>query len=277
MGSYLIQRKFEMKLKNILCTILLILLNLTVFGQTFPAKPNRLVNDYTQTLSTDQVNQLEQKLVAFNDSTSTQIAVVVINSLEGYDAADYTQRLAESWGVGSEKNNNGVVLLVSLGDRKVTIQTGYGVEGALPDAIARRIIENENTPNFKSGDYFAGISQGTDAIISYTKGEYKNDTPKARKKSGSSIVPFIVIFIVIILVAIKRGGGGGGGSQVIGGRGSASPFWWLLLGSQLGRGGGGGGGFGGFSGGGGGFGGGGGGFGGFGGGSFGGGGASGSW
>ncbi len=277
MGSYLIQRKFEMKLKNILFTILLILLNLTVFGQTFPAKPNRLVNDYTQTLSTDQVNQLEQKLVAFNDSTSTQIAVVVINSLEGYDAADYTQRLAESWGVGSEKNNNGVVLLVSLGDRKVTIQTGYGVEGALPDAIARRIIENEITPNFKSGDYFAGISQGTDAIISYTKGEYKNDTPKARKKSGSSIVPFIVIFIVIILVAIKRGGGGGGGSQVIGGRGSASPFWWLLLGSQLGRGGGGGGGFGGFSGGGGGFGGGGGGFGGFGGGSFGGGGASGSW
>lgn len=265
-----------MKLRYILVTLLLLLVNTLVFGQTFPAKPNRLVNDYTQTLSSDQVSQLEQKLVAFNDSTSTQIAVVVINSLEGYDVADYTQRLAESWGVGGEKNNNGVVLLVSLGDRKVTIQTGYGVEGALPDAIARRIIENEITPNFRSGDYFAGISQGTDAIISYTKGEYKNDTPKVRKKSGSSMVPFIIIFIVIILAAIKRGGGGRGGSQVIGGRGSASPFWWLLLGSQLGRGSSGGG-FGGFSGGGGGFGGGGGGFGGFGGGSFGGGGASGSW
>lgn len=274
MGSYLIQRKFEMKFKNILFTLLLLLLNVTLFAQTFPAKPNRLVNDYTQTLSPDQINQLEQKLVAFDDSTSTQIAVVVIRSLEGYDVADYTQRLAESWGVGGEKNNNGVVLLVSLGDRKVTIQTGYGVEGALPDAIARRIIENEITPNFRSGDYFAGINQGTDAIISYTKGEYKNDTPKARKESSGSIVPFIIIFIVIILMAIKRGGGGGG-SQVIGGRGSASPFWWLLLGSQLGRGSGGG--FGGFSGGGGGFGGGGGGFGGFGGGSFGGGGASGSW
>ncbi|SKB94685.1 uncharacterized protein SAMN05661099_3640 [Daejeonella lutea] len=277
MGSYLIQRKFEMKLKYILYTLLLLLVNTLAFAQTFPAKPNRLVNDYTQTLSSDQVNRLEQKLVSFNDSTSTQIAVVIIKSLEGYDVADYTQRLAESWGVGGEKNNNGVVLLVSLGDRKVTIQTGYGVEGALPDAIARRIIENEITPNFKSGDYFAGINQGTDAIISYTKGEYKNDTPKARKKSRSSFVPFIVIFIVLILAAIKRGGGGGGGSQVIGGRGSASPFWWLLLGSQLGRGSGGGGGFGGFSGGGGGFGGGGGGFGGFGGGSFGGGGASGSW
>ncbi len=265
-----------MKLKNILFTGILLLFSVILFAQTFPAKPNKLVNDYTQTLSPDQVSQLEQKLVAFDDSTSTQIAVVIIKSLEGYDVADYTVRLAESWGVGGDKNNNGVVLLVSLGDRKVSIQTGYGVEGALPDAIARRIIENEITPNFKSGNYFAGIDQGTDAIISYTKGEYKNDAPpKKRKKSNGGLIPFIVIFIIIILAAIKKGGGGGG-SQVIGGRGSASPFWWLLLGSQLGRGSGGGG-FGGFSGGGGGFGGGGGGFGGFGGGSFGGGGASGSW
>ncbi len=264
-----------MKFKNILFTTIFLLLNTVLFAQTFPAKPTRLVNDYTQTLSPDQVNQLEQKLVAFDDSTSTQIAVVIIKSLEGYDVADYAVRLAESWGVGGAENNNGVVLLVSLGDRKVTIQTGYGVEGTLPDAIARRIIENEITPNFKAGDYYAGISQGTDAIISYTKGEYKNDTPNRRKKSSGGIVPFIIIFIIIIILAIKRGGGDGG-SQVIGGRGSASPFWWLLLGSQLGRGSGGDG-FGGFSGGGGGFGGGGGGFGGFGGGSFGGGGASGSW
>ncbi len=267
--------KLEMKFKNILLTALFVLLNTLLFAQTFPAKPNRLVNDYTQTLSADQISSLEQKLVAFDDSSSTQVAVVIIKSLEGYDVQDYAVRLAESWGIGGSENNNGVLLLVSLGDRKVTIQTGYGVEGALPDAIARRIIENEITPNFKSGDYFAGIAQGTDAIISYTKGEYKNVVPKKRKSSGSSGIGFIVIIIVIIILAIKKGGGGGG-SQVIGGRGSASPFWWLLLGSQLGRGSGGG--FGGFSGGGGGFGGGGGGgFGGFGGGSFGGGGASGSW
>ena len=246
------------------------------FAQSFPEKSNKLVTDQTNTLSAAQIAQLEQKLVAFDDSSSTQIAVVIIKSLEGYDVADYTQRLAESWGVGGDKNNNGVMLLISLGDRKVSIQTGYGVEGTLPDAIARRIIENEITPNFRSGNYYAGISQGTDAIISYTKGEYKNDAPKQGKKSRGSMIPFIVIFIIIILMAIKKGGGRGG-SQVIGGRGSASPFWWMLLGSQLGRGSGGGGGFGGFSGGGGGFGGGGGGFGGFGGGSFGGGGASGSW
>ena len=81
MGSYLIQRKFEMKLRIYPFTTLLLLVNTVVFGQTFPAKPNRLVNDYTQTLSSDQVNQLEQKLVAFDDSTSTQIAVVIIKSL----------------------------------------------------------------------------------------------------------------------------------------------------------------------------------------------------
>lgn len=237
-----------MKFKNILFTTLFLLFAAVGFAQTFPAKPNRLVNDYTQTLSQDQINQLEQKLVAFDDSSSTQIAVVIIKSLEGYDIADYSVNLFEKWGIGSKKNNNGILLLTSLGDRKIWITTGYGVEGSLPDAIARRIIENEITPNFRSGNYYAGIEQGTDAIISYTKGEYKNDSKKARRKSGGSFVPFIVVFIIIILMAIKRGGGGGG-SQIIGGRGSASPFWWMLLGSQFGRGGGGGG-FGGFSGGG---------------------------
>lgn len=257
-----------MKFKYIFPTIVLVLLSLVLPAQTFPEKPNRLVNDYTQTLNPDQINQLEQKLVAFDDSTSTQVAVVLIKSLEGYDVADYAVRLAESWGIGGAKNNNGVLLLVSLGDRKVTIQTGYGVEGALPDAITKRIITKEITPNFKEGNYFGGLVAGTDAIIAYTKGEYKNDTPKRKGKKGGFDIVFVIIIVIVILIAIKKGGGGG--SEVIGGRGSASPFWWLLMGSQLGRGSGGGG-FGGFSGGGGG------GFGGFGGGSFGGGGSSGSW
>lgn len=256
----------QMKFKYIFSSLFFLFLSTNLLAQTFPEKPNRLVNDYTQTLSGQQIEQLEQKLVAFDDSTSTQIAVVLINSLEGYDVSDYGVRLAESWGIGGAKNNNGVLVLVSLGDRKVTIQTGYGVEGALPDAIAKRIIEREIKPNFKAGDYFAGLDAGTDAIISYTKGEYINDTPKKGRKEGGLGIGFIIIMVIIILLAIKKGGGG---SEVIGGRGSASPFWWLLMGSQMGRGNSGG--FGGFSGGSGG------GFGGFGGGSFGGGGASGSW
>lgn len=266
--------KLQMNFKHIFSTVVFLLLSTVLLAQTFPEKPNRLVNDYTQTLSEQQISQLEQKLNAFNDSSTTQIAVVLIKSLEGYDVADYGVRLAESWGIGGAKNNNGVLLLVSLGDRKVTIQTGYGVEGALPDAITKRIIAREITPNFKTGDYYAGLEEGTNAIISYTKGEYKNDAPKKTGKKGGLGIGFIIIMIIIILTAIKKGGGG---SEVIGSRGSASPFWWLLMGSQLGRGNSGG--FGGFSGGGGGGfgGGGGGGFGGFGGGSFGGGGSSGSW
>ncbi len=250
-----------MNLRNIV-TFLLLLLGLNTWAQKFPEKPNRLVNDYTQTLSTEESNALEQKLLAFNDSTSTQIAVVLINDLEGYDVADYAVRLAEKWGIGQAKKNNGIILLVSVGDRKVTIQTGYGMEGALPDAIARRIIEVAIKPNFKQGEYFQGLDQATDAIIAYTKGEFKSE-PSSKKGRGSFPMGLIVIIIMIIVVVAKKIGGGGNG-QVISGRGASSPFWWLLMG-------GGGHGGGGYSGGDGG------GFGGFGGGSFGGGGASGDW
>ncbi|WP_118193395.1 TPM domain-containing protein [Albibacterium indicum] len=249
----------------------------SVFADDFPAKPNRLVNDYTNTLSSSQVQHLENKLVAFSDSTTTQIAVVLISSLGDYDVADYAVRLAQKWGIGGAENDNGILLLASLGDRKVTIQTGYGVEGAVPDAIAYQIINNEIKPAFSRTDYFTGLDRATDALISYTKGEYKAK-PKKKKEEGSG-VPFIVIVIVIfVIISIfsKGGGGGRGGGKVIGGRGSSDLLWWTLLSGMGNRGGRGGGGFGGgFGGGGGGFGGGG--FGGFGGGSFGGGGASGSW
>lgn len=250
----------------------ILLLTTDLQAQNFPEKPDRLVNDYTNVLSQQQVSSLEQKLTAFDDSTSTQIAVVLIPSLEGYDISDYTVRLAEKWGVGSAENDNGVMLLVSIGDRKVTIQTGYGVEGALPDAIAKRIIENEIKPAFKAGDYYTGLEKGTDAIIAYTKGEYKNTKPKNRERRGIPAGLIILIAIIIIAVISKRGGGGGG--RVIGSRGGADLMWWTLMSGMAGRNRGGG--WGGFSGGSGGFGGGGG-FGGFGGGSFGGGGASGNW
>ncbi|MNY38225.1 hypothetical protein D3C86_1728360 [compost metagenome] len=161
------------------------------------------------------------------------------------------------------------MIVVALGDRKISIQTGYGVEGVLPDMYTRRIIENDIKPYFKSGNYYQGLDAGTDAIIALSKGEYKNDRPKAGKRGGGAASGLVVIIIVIvIIILLKRGGGGGGGNQVIGGRGVADAlFWSMLLGS--GRGSGGGGWGGGSSGGGG--------FGGFGGGSFGGGGSSGSW
>jgi uncharacterized protein len=259
-------------MKKLIILFLLTLSYSVSFAQDFPAKPNTLVNDYTQTLTSSQIQQLEQKLVAYDDSTSNQIAVVIMKSVGDYDINEYALELGRKWGIGGKSKNNGVILLIAIGDRKLAIQTGYGLEGALPDIYTKRIIENDIKPFFKANDYYAGIDAGTNSIISLIKGEYKNDNPKAKSKGGKGSAGFIVLIIIVIIVIILRKGGGGGGSQVIGGRGVAEALLFgALLGGGRSSGGGFGGGFGGGSSGGGG------GFGGFGGGSFGGGGSSGSW
>jgi uncharacterized protein len=255
-------------MKKLVLVLFLTLLYSAGFSQEFPAKPNTLVNDYTGTLSPTQKQQLENKLVAFDDSTSTQIAIAIIKSVGEYDINEYALGLGRSWGVGGAKNN-GVMIVVSLGDRKISMQTGYGLEGALPDIITKRIIDNEIKPYFKQGDYYSGLEAGTTAIIKYSKGEYKNDNPKAVKKKGTPGAGLVIIVIIIIIVLIvKKGGGGGGNGQVLGSRGVGSALLWGALLGSSGRNSGSSWGGGGSSGGG---------FGGFGGGSFGGGGSSGSW
>ena len=171
------------KIKYIKIVLLAVLLAGTARAQDFPETPTTLVNDYTGTLSASHVEQLERKLVAFDDTTSTQIAVVVMQSTGQYEIADYGVRLAQQWGIGGAEHDNGILLLVALGDRAVTIQTGYGVEGAVPDAIAYRIIENEIKPAFRRGDYFTGIDRATDALIAHTRGEYKA-SPKSESGGG---------------------------------------------------------------------------------------------
>lgn len=250
------------------------IISVVVFGQDLPSTPKGLVSDFTNTLSKSEVSALERKLLAFEDTTSTQIAVVLVNSTDGYDIADYAVRLAQKWGVGQQKYNNGVILLAAIGDRAVTIQTGYGIEGALPDAIAYRIIDNEIKPEFRKGAYYEGLNEATNSIISYIKGEYR-DKPAKQQSSGDGGKiggVFVIIVIFIIIALISKGGGNNRGGKVIDGKGGSDLFWWMLL-SGMGRGGRDSGDFGG------GFGGGsdGGGFGGFGGGGFGGGGASGRW
>lgn len=234
--------------------------SLVTQAQDFPEPSKHLVTDYAQVLSAEDISRLEQKLLAYEDSTSTQVAIVLLPSTGNYEAADYAVRLAEKWGIGTKEKNNGLIILAAIEDRKVTIQTGYGMEGPVPDAICKRIIENEIKPNFKQGDYYAGLDAATTAIIQYSKGEYKSEGKKGKKKN----IPYVlIIFGVIALLAFlsKRGGGG---TRINGGGGNI-PFWMLMNSGGSGRGS-----FGDFSSGGGSFGG-------FGGGSFGGGGASGSW
>ena len=266
--------------KLILCWGLL-LCAAVAFAQEFPEKSKTLLTDYTNTLSTDQQQQLEQKLFTHNDTSAIKIAVVIMKSTGGYDINEYGALLGRKWGIGNKDKNTGVLILVAMDDHKMSIQTGYGVEGALPDAITQSIIQQDMKPRFKAGDYYGGLDSAVDDIIKYTKGEYKPEPSKRHARGngdgGGGSAGFMVIIVVFILIAIFRRRGGGGGGHIIGSRGGASPFWWFLAGSALGRSSGGGG-WGGFSGGGDGGGGWGGGSGGsFGGGSFGGGGSSGSW
>jgi len=256
-------------MKKIFLLSLFSLLFAFAFAQDFPEKPGTLVNDYANVLSAEQKQELENKLVTFNDSSSTQIAVAILKSVGDYDINEYAVELGRKWGVGQSGKNNGIMIVVAVGDRKISIQTGYGLEGALPDIYAKRIIDNDIKPNFRAGNYYAGLDEATTSIIKYTRGEYKNDNPKASsKKGGSGSIAIIIIIVIVIIIIMRKGGGGG--SEVIGGRGASNAlFWAMLFGSGGGRSSGG---WGGGS-----SGGGGGGFGGFGGGSFGGGGSSGSW
>ena len=264
-----------MKFTRWLLLWVLILTGWSAIAQQIPQKPNppRLVNDYAGVLLRSEVDELERKLVAYDDSTSTQIAIVLVKTTGGYDIAEYGLKILREWGIGGQKNN-GVLILAAIEDRRVRIETGYGMEGAVPDAVAFGIINEVLKPNFRDGHYYQGLEQATDNIISAAAGEYKG-VPRSTKsgKPGGSSIFGIIILILIILFFVGRGGGGGrGGGRVISRRGD-SVFGGILggmIGSALGGGGGG------WSGGGGGWSGGGG-FGGFGGGSGGGGGASGSW
>jgi uncharacterized protein len=246
----------------------LLLFSTAIFAQkSIPPVSDRLVSDYANVLSAQEEQALEQKLVAYDDSSSTQIAVVIENSLDGDDLFDYSQRLAESWGIGREGKSNGVLIYVAVEDRKVRIHTGYGVEGFLPDALASRIIRNLIVPEFRNGNYYAGLDRATDAIIELGKGEYTNDALDG-KEIPIGLIIFLIILVIVVFIIISKLGGGGGyyrGGRYDNDRGGG----WIIFGPGGGgwhSGGSGGSGWGG-----------GGGFGGFGGGGFGGGGASGGW
>jgi uncharacterized protein len=264
----------------IIFSVLFISFFSAVSSQEIPERPvpPRLVNDFAGLLRPQEAAYLERKLVAFNDSTSTQIAIVVLRSLDGYAISDYAQRLGEKWGIGQRGKDNGLLILIKpkTGTERgeVFIAQGYGLEGAIPDLTADDIVENEILPAFRSNEYFDGLDRATSTLMSLASGEFNADEYNARKGSGSpdetGIPLFAVIVIVLIIFAIFRGKSGGSNSRHI--SSGNLPLWLLLSMMNSGRGSHGGS-FGGFSGGGRG----GGGFGGFGGGSFGGGGAGGSW
>lgn len=259
---------------NIWSTLLLFFLPLQLLlaQSDIPDAPNppRLYNnlsaEFANMLSEGEALDLEKRLVAFAETTSNQIVVVVVDDLAGYEPWDYAARLGDKWKVGHEKEDNGIVLLIKptggKGERKTFIGTGRGLEGAIPDYTCNEIVNNELLPNFKNGEYYKGIVAAVTVLESLSKGEYNSDqyAKKNKKKENIVQVIFVLIFIVIIVIVIAKGkgrGGNGGGFTM----GAGGIFFGGGHRSSGGWGGGSSGG----------------GFGGFGGGSFGGGGSGGSW
>jgi uncharacterized protein len=253
-----------MSVKSLLPLFLLFLLPVALWGQEsqdFPSKPSpaRLVNDLTgNTLSPQQAAILENKLRRYADSTSTQLVIVILRSTGTYETSDYTIRLAKYWGIGQKGQNNGLLLLLALEDRKFFTATGYGLEGVLPDALVRQIQENHLKPSLKESNYFQALDETTTAFIQAIGGEYKAPSrPNAGPEGGSSMLLPILLttgFFFFIFWAMRRNRRSGGFRR----SGGGPPF--IIFGSGGSYGGNGGGG--GFD---------------FGGGDFGGGGAGGDW
>ena len=232
-----------------------------IAAETLPPAPRQYVTDEAGVISPGLLAQLNQRLAAFEKQTSNQIVAVVYPKLpEGSSLEDYAQSLYSAWKIGKKKNSNGVLMLVFVQERKVRIQPGYGLEGAMPDALCSRIIRETMAPAFRAGNYGAGLASGLTAVMQATKGEYK-ETGRANGKPMtlldilfSPLGFFLFVLIVLIVTSRNRRDVGSGG---IGPGTAAATGFFLGSAGGWGGGSGGGGDSGGFSGGGGGSGGGG--------------------
>ncbi|MFZ0615109.1 MAG: TPM domain-containing protein [Chthoniobacterales bacterium] len=222
-------------------------------GETLPPAPRQYVTDEARVIAPGLLAQLNQRLGAFEKATSTQIVAVVYPKLpEGAALDDYAQRLYSAWKIGTKKNSNGVLMLVFVQDRKMRIQPGYGLEGAMPDALCSRIIRETMAPAFRDGKYGAGLASGISAVMQATKGEYKGTGRKADKPM--TLLDFLFsplgffLLVMIVLVVINRNRRDVGRGDISPGAAAATGFF---IGGMGGGGGSGGGDSGGFSGGGG--------------------------
>jgi uncharacterized protein len=228
--------------KRALPILLIALLAISAHAaEVIPPKPQGYFNDYAGVVSRETAYRFNEQLAQFERETSDQVVVAVFSKMQSdSDIADYTQRVAQAWGVGQKERRSGVVLFVFIQDRKMFIQVGYGLEGALPDATAFDITERHIKPLFRAGNYEAGLATGIDLIFKAIRGEYKGSgkTVAEQHRGGGAfkLLPFLIFVIVLIIISrvtrklggysySSRGGGpvfipsGGGWSSGSGGGG----------------------------------------------------------
>ncbi|CAN5599335.1 hypothetical protein BH18VER2_BH18VER2_08080 [soil metagenome] len=178
-------------------------------AETMPSKPDGYFNDYAGVIDPATASELNEQLAQFERETSTQLLVAIYRSMQSESSvADYTQRIAQTWGVGQQGRNNGAVLFVFVADRQMFIQTGYGLEGALPDATAWDITHNVIAPQFKQEDYNGGLRAGVAAMMQAVRGEYKGTGKTRRESEGSSDgglpIPLVIFLIILFLFMVFR-------------------------------------------------------------------------
>lgn len=202
MKSYLVKKIKSLLLFGLVSILLPLGLFAQATGDYFPPKPEPAVyvHDYSGWLDGIQKQSLEQKLRAMNDTTSTQIILMIRPDIGMYDRAQYAFELGQRWGVGKQGKNNGVVMLIVTdgSQRGVFIAPGYGLEGALPDVVASRIARNVMIPDFRDGNYYQGINAGIDAVVAAVHGEYTDDS--AEMGNTASLLMLLIIFTIILLI-----------------------------------------------------------------------------
>jgi uncharacterized protein len=199
--------------------------------EKLPPKPARWVTDRAGVLSPGAAAAIDQKLEAFEKAQGSQVLVAIFPSLPPDEVLeDWTQRVAESWGVGRAKQDDGVVLFVFVADRKLRIEVGYGLEGALTDLESKTILDDVLVPHLRDGDWDGGISAATDAILEAIRGEYQPEpgasSGRRRRPSGAAFVFFLIVVVLLRLISRRSrrgfwrsGGWGGGGFGGFGGFG----------------------------------------------------------
>lgn len=231
--------------KSLILTLFLALSTAGFAQDFFPSQPAGMVNDFADMLTSSEEQRLETKLRNYRDTTTNAFVIATLESLQNYPIEDVAREMHNSWNIQYQERGNGVLILISEQDRSMRIEVGYGLEGAIPDIMANRIINDVLTPSFRAGDFYGGLDQATNILIDLAAGEFEG-FPERQSSGGEGFpIDVLIIFIIIIFILISKGKGGKGGR-----RHSLGSSGIIFYGGGFGTGRGGGG-FGGFGGGGG--------------------------